>query len=292
MMRSKITRLKKFLAALSIGVLGLCSSVDAAENPTCVLMKFTDDTRFVKVESAESLSDLVMEKLLSSGKFNLQETSVINADMEYLLYEERAAEFKNAQSAIASGNYNVLFEGAGFNEEKAQTIATAQVGQIISPEITSAIGKQHNAEYLIQGTIINIGSGNWMDMSISNAVSYAQNAVSLLSHFASTAGATAAAALGPIGALAGLAAAVQTTVTGVGVQCDLRLIKAETGEVVWQKMVTGKDTQKQYSLGFVKVGSDKINNEMYAEAMDKAAEAIANALIADVDNNQLFAVAE
>ena len=285
-------KLKKMLAALSLGLMTMCSTVSAAENPTCVLMKFTDDTRFVKVESAASLSDLVMEKLLTSGKFNFQETSVIDADMEYMLYEERAAEFKNAQAAIASGNYNVLFEGAGFNEEKAQTIATAQVGQIISPEITSAIGRQHGAEYLIQGTIINIGSGNWMDMSISNAVNYAQTAVSFMSQIASNALASTAAALGPIGMLAGLASAVQTTVTGVGIQCDLRLIKAETGEVVWQKMVIGKDTQKQYSLGFVKVGSDKINNEMYAEAMDKAAEAIANALIADVDNNQLFAVSE
>ena len=215
-------KLKKLIATLALGLLTATSTVSAQENPTCVLMKFTDDTRFAKVESAASLSDLVMEKLIASGKFNLQETRVIDADMEYLLYEERAAEFKNAQAALNSGNYNILFEGAGFNEEKAQTIATAQVGQIVSPEITSAIGRQHNAKYLIQGTILNLGSGNWMDMTISNAVSYAQTAVSLMSHFASTAAASAAAALGPIGMLAGLATSVQTTVTGVGVQCDLR----------------------------------------------------------------------
>ena len=282
-------KLKKLIATLALGLLTATSTVSAQENPTCVLMKFTDDTRFAKVESAASLSDLVMEKLIASGKFNLQETRVIDADMEYLLYEERAAEFKNAQAALNSGNYNILFEGAGFNEEKAQTIATAQVGQIVSPEITSAIGRQHNAKYLIQGTILNLGSGNWMDMTISNAVSYAQTAVSLMSHFASTAAASAAAALGPIGMLAGLATSVQTTVTGVGVQCDLRLINAETGQVVWQKMVTGKDTQKKYSVGFVSVGSDKINNEMYAEAMNNAADAIANALIADLDAGTFFA---
>lgn len=281
-------RLKKLLSALALGLLTMSPVVNAQDNPTCVLMKFTDDTRFVKVESAPSLSDLVMEKLINSGKFNFKETKVIDEDMEVLLYEERAAEFKNAQTAVARGDYSVLFEGPGFNEEKAQTIATAQVGQFVSPSITSAIGKQHGAEYLIQGTIINLGTGNWMDMSISNAVSYAQTAVSIMSHLASTAAASAAAALGPIGLIAGLAASVQTTVTGVAVQADLRLIKAETGEVIWQKMVTGKETQKQYSLGVVKVGSDKINNEMYAEAMNNAADAIANALIEDVDTNQLF----
>ena len=281
-------RLKRFLAAILLGVITMISTVHAAEIPTCVLMKFTDDTRFVKVESAPSLSDLVMEKLLNSGQFNFKETKVIDEDMENLLYEERAVEFKNAQTALSSGNYNVLFEGVGYNEEKAQTIATAQVGQIISPNITSAIGKQHGANYLIQGTIINIGTGNWMDMSIASATSYAQTAVSLMSTFASQAATSMAAALGPVGMLASLATSVQTKVTGVAVQADLRLIKADTGEVVWQKMVTGKKTQKQYSIGALSVGSDKLNNEMYAEAMDNAAEVIANALIEDIGSGKVF----
>ena len=88
----------------------------------------------------------------------------------------------------------------------------------------------------------------------------------------------------------GLATSVQTKVTGVAVQADLRLIKAETGEVVWKKMVTGKRTQKKYTaLGFISVGSDKLNNEMYAEAMNNAADAIANAIIEDIDSGKLFA---
>ena len=280
---------KNFVAAtLTAATLIFGSTASAQDNPTCVLMKFTDDTRFVKIESAPSLSDLVMEKLLISGKFNLKETKVIDADMENMLYEERALEFKQAAQAAAGGNYSTLFEGAGFNSEKAQTIATAQVGQFVSPAITSAIGRQHGADYLIQGTIINLGTGNWMDMTAKNVVSYAQTATSLAMNFASTAVGSAAAALGPIGMLASLATMVDMHVTGVAVQADLRLIKAETGEVVWQKMVIGKKTQKQYSVGFIKVGNDKLNNEMYAEAMDNAAEAVANALIEDVDAGKLF----
>ena len=279
-------KFKKIITALTLGIMNLTSIASAAENPTCVLMKFTDDTRFVKIESAASLSDLVMEKLLSSGKINFKETKVIDEDMENLLYEERAAEFKNAKSAVDSGNYSVLFEGEGYNQQKAQTIATAQVGQIISPKITSTIGKQHGAKYLIQGTIINLGTGDWLDMSVANAMSYAQYAMMLPG--IGTAVSSTLAALGPLGMAAGLALQVQTKVTGVGVQADLRLIKAETGEVIWSKMVTGKETQKQRSLGFIKVGSDKLNNEMYAEAMDNAAEVIANAIIEDIDSGKLF----
>ena len=281
-------KFKSLAVALALGFFSLTSSVSAADNPTCVLMKFTDDTRFEKVESAPSLSDLVMEKLLASGKINFKETQYIDKDIEYLLYEERAMEFKNAAAAVNNNNFSVLFEGSGYNGEKAQTIVTAQVGQFVSPSITSAIGKQHGAEYLIQGTIINLGTGDWMDMTVQNAISYAQTATNLLS-FMGSAGASTLSALGPIGMLAGIAGSVQTKVTGVAVQADLRLIKAETGEVVWKKMVTGKETQKKYTaLGFISVGSDKLNNEMYAEAMDNAAEAIANAIIADVDAGKLF----
>ena len=279
-------KLKKLIAALTVGIMSMTSIATATESPTCILMKFTDDTRFAKIESAASLSDLVMEKLLASGQFNFKETKVIDADIENMLYEERATEFKNAKIAIDSGNYSVLFEGPGYNQEKAQTIATAQVGQFISPQITSAIGKQHGADYLIQGTIINLGTGDWLDMSVANAMSYAQYAMMLPG--VSTAISSTLAALGPLGMAAGLALQVQTKVTGVGVQADLRLIKAETGEVVWSKMVTGKETQKQRSLGFIKVGSDKLNNQMYADAMDNAAEVIATALIEDIGSGKLF----
>lgn len=272
--------------ALSAVTLTFGATTFAQDKPTCILMRFTDDTRYAKVESAASLSDLVMEKLLISGQFNLKETRVIDADMENMLYEERAAEFKNAAQVASSDNYSTLFEGAGFNADKAQTIATAQVGQFISPAITSAIGKQHGADYLIQGTIINIGTGNWMDMTISNAVSYANVTTQIMSLLNATG--TAASALGPIGMLASVASMVKMHVGGVAIQADLRLIKAETGEVVWQKMVIGKKTRKQYSVGFVKVGSTKLSNEMYAEAMDNAADAIVNALTEDAVANRLF----
>ena len=277
---------KKLVAAALTAMTFAFSSVASAETPTCVLMRFTDDTRYAKIESAASLSDLVMEKLLMTGRFNLKETKVIDADMENMLYEERALEFKQAAAAAASGNYNVLFEGEGFKAEKAQTIATAQVGQFISPSITAAIGKAHGADYLIQGTIINLGTGNWMDMTISNVQSYVQTAGQIM-NFLGAAG-NVASALGPIGMLANVATMVQMNVGGIAVQADLRLIKAETGEVVWQKMVIGKKTHKQYSLGLVKVGSTNLSNEMYAVAMDLAADAIVNALVEDADANKLF----
>lgn len=274
--------MKKIAAILSALIICGCvqtGMANANENPSCVLMKFSDDTRFDRIESTGTLSDLVLEKLLTSGKFNFKETKVIDKNLEKCLYDERAQEFANVRWAMNYGNYNVLFEGEGFNENKAQSIATATVGQYVSPKIIASIGAANGAEYLIHGTIINLGTGNWMENKIANIAQAANTAMSIMGNSG------AANMLGPIGMLANN---VSVKKTGVGVQADLRLIKAATGEVVWYKRVNGSDIQKQIGVGFVKIGSDKLNNDMYYKAMDSTAQIIADALIGDLDSGNLF----
>lgn len=258
-------------------------TLTAFANPSCVLMRFTDDTRYDRVESAATLSDLVMEKLLNSGKFNFKETKVIDNNLEKMLYDEKAAVFQNARYAMNYGDYNTLFEGQGFNEKWAQSIASARLGQIVSPDIVSSIGRQHNAEYLIQGTILNLGSGDWMENKIADAAQYANTAMSMMG------GAGAANMMGPLGPLSSLASSINVKKTGIGVQADLKIIKVSTGEVIWQKEVVGKDTQKQISLfGGIKIGSDKLNNDMYYKAMENTAQIIADTLITDADAGEIF----
>lgn len=258
-------------------------TLTAFANPSCVLMRFTDDTRYDRVESAATLSDLVMEKLLNSGKFNFKETKVIDKNLEKMLYDEKAAVFQNARYAMNYGDYNTLFEGQGFNEKWAQSIASARLGQIVSPDIVSSIGRQHNAEYLIQGTILNLGSGDWMENKIADAAQYANTAMSMMG------GAGAANMMGPLGPLSSLASSINVKKTGIGVQADLKIIKVSTGEVIWQKEVVGKDTQKQISLfGGIKIGSDKLNNDMYYKAMENTAQIIADTLITDADAGEIF----
>lgn len=258
-------------------------TLTAFANPSCVLMRFTDDTRYDRVESAATLSDLVMEKLLNSGKFNFKETKVIDKNLEKMLYDEKTAVFQNARYAMNYGDYNTLFEGQGFNEKWAQSIASARLGQIVSPDIVSSIGRQHNAEYLIQGTILNLGSGDWMENKIADAAQYANTAMSMMG------GSGAANMMGPLGPLSSLASSVNVKKTGIGVQADLKVIKVSTGEVIWQKEVVGKDTQKQISLfGGIKIGSDKLNNDMYYKAMENTAQIIADTLITDADAGEMF----
>ena len=257
-----------FFAALTAMML-LLTTVEAA--PTFVLMKFTDDTRYDLIESAESLSDLVMEKMIASGKFNLMETYPLDENIEVLLYDEKMRDLSRLETAFETDDFNPLFEGRGFDENKAQSIASAQVGQIITPEITRAIGDQHGAEYLIQGTIINLGTGGWWNESFER-LSDDVNKASTLHGM-------------PVdnGAISDMMS-IDVTKTGIGVQCDVRIIKAETGEVIWNKRVLGVHEQKSFDFIFMTIGNRKLNNNLYVKAMNKAADKIVAALINDLDS--------
>ncbi len=275
--------MKKSKAAFIALTLCLTTNIAYAENPTCVLMKFTDDTRYDLIESTASLSDLVMEKMVASGKFNLKETRPIDQNMEAQLYDEKKRELEGMQSAFNYGDFNALFEGPGFNETKAQSISTASVGQIVTPTITSEIGNAHGAEYLVQGTIINLGIGDWWNDDF-HRISSAVNTASSLTGIPVTS--KVMGALGPLGSTLG---GFDVKTTGIGVQSDLRIIKARTGEVVWSKRVTGIANQKQVGIGYgIKIGTTKLSADLYAKAMDKAAQKIVDALIADMDANKLF----
>lgn len=278
--------MKKITALMTALAVSACMQVSTAfanESPTCVLMKFTDDTRFDKIESAATLSDLVMEKLLMSGVFNFKETKVVPEDLEKRLYDERAEEFANVKWSMYYGNFTPLFEGDGFDENKAQSIATASVGQYVTPWIIRSIGQTNGADYLIQGTIINIGTGNWMNTKVQNIVNGVNQASALL-------GSTAAMNLmGALGPLAGLASSFDVKEGGIGVQADLRVIKASNGEVVWHKTVVGKKVSKEIGVGgVVKIGSDKLSSDMYYKAMDDTAQIITDALVADYNAGKLF----
>lgn len=142
--------MKNFFVILTAFLICTVSSTAFAETPTCIMLQFSNDTRYKNVDTASVLSELVFEKLLAKGKFDFKETKPIDKDMELMLYDEKMRDINNLQKSIEHGNFNALFEDGSFDSNHAQSIATAKVGQIVSPSITAAISKEHDADYLIQ----------------------------------------------------------------------------------------------------------------------------------------------
>lgn len=247
--------MKKFFAILTALLICAVSSTTFADAPTCVMLKFSNDTRYKNVDSAAILSELVFEKLLASGKFNFKETKPIDKDMELMLYDEKMRDIINSQR----GNFNLLFGDENFSSKYAQSVATAEVGQFVSPAITAAVGRENGAEYLIQGTIVNLGQGHFSDKF------HNQNA--------------------PRGRRVFL---YQKT-AGVGVEVALRVIKAETGEVVWAENISEMKKTSLTQIGMFMFGTARLTTDMYSKMMDNAAKKVAEALIADLTADKLFA---
>lgn len=274
--------------------------------PIFVMLKFSDDTRYDKLQSAERLSDFLVEKLVNSGKFNLYECNTewteenpethekttheskwANENLEEILYNEKRVELNQFNAAIESGDYNRFFEGTYFdekisNENLAQSIATAQKNQIIRPDIIDRISKENNnAAYLIQGTIINLGTGTWL----ADDLDFIAGTVSNLAQMVSSQ------SIGILGnsfsALSGVGS-VSVTIRGIGVQCDVRIIEASSGKVVWCKRFKGVGQSKLINSAFFNFGHSKISSNLYTKAMEKAAEKITNTLIEDMQSGNLF----
>lgn len=242
--------MKKFLVILTTLFVSLISA-NVQATPTCVMMKFTNDTRYQNIDSASVLSDLVMEKLLARTNLNFVETRPIDENLEMQLYDEKTRDILATEIGTKRGNFNILFENGTFDKNHAQSIATAEVGQIVSPAITSQIGRQHGAEYLIQGTIISMGD-NLTDKSSSGYV-YLRERKSVMA-----------------------------------VVAEVKVIKVSTGEVVWSKISIGDKSNALTQIGMFKLGSAKLNAEMYNTAMSECAEKIVADLLEDLNANKVF----
>ncbi len=269
MMRKKVTFIVAiaFLAMIMLPVLTV--PVKASENSYCVMLRFVNNTRFKRLAPEVKLSDLVMEKLVASGKLHLKETRPIDEKIDTELYN---ADYRAEKvvSQAEKGNFDALFDNT-----QAASLAEAHKDQIISPAVTARIGKAHGAAYLIQGTILGIARGSTED-----------NQTSVYTGFLGI-------AAGKWGGSTGdkVAAVLRDTKminSGTNIKCDLRVIHASTGEVVWHKMVTSASEQKKLKIAeLASVGTDKISMNLYEMALDQAAQKIADTLIADVENGQL-----
>ena len=267
-----MNKLKILLTAMLL-ILFTSSNVFAASSGA--LMQFTDKTRFYKIGSAEILSDLILEKLIASGKFRLKETAPLDISEERKLYEKSAAEKDNAEIAMETGNLDEIFEGEGFNKSKASSIDKAVTGQTIQPELIRAIAEKSGVDYLIQSTLENIGLGISNDNFIGGIAGIAGNILSKRGH-------------GTAGGIVGDFRDTSMQKKFLGVEVSLRIIEASTGKVVWDKKIIDQSHVTKLANKDVSVGSNKLMDETFHKALDEAADSIVKAMIADKDSQKFF----
>ena len=230
------------------------------------IRKYHLQNLFCNSDNAEILSDLILEKLIASGKFNLKERDTIDTSAERKLYERDVAEKDNAKIAMQTGNLDVLFSGEGFNKSKARNIDNAVTGQIIQPEIIRAIGSKWGVDYLIQGSLEDIGFDTKYDHTIGSI-------------------AQVTTAFTPIGYIFMGAGNEKKFLTVI---VSLRIIETSNGKVVWDKNIVGQSHVTSMKSLAVYVGNDKLTTETFHKALDEAAESIVKAILEDKSSKKFF----
>lgn len=248
----------------------------SSKNDAEKIMRYAGSQNYIRNENlqnliysnsnAEVLSDLILEKLFASGKFRLKETEPLDISEERKLYERDAAEKDNAELAMQTGNLDVLFFGEGFSKDKARNIDNAVKGQTIQPEIIRNIGDRWGVDYLIQGSVEDIGFAAKRDNTLGNIAQVAGTFI-------------------PAGYIF-LGAGTEKIFLNVVI--SLRIIETGSGKVVWSRNIVGQSHVTSMKSFAVTIGNDELTEKTFHKALDEAAGNIVQTMVDDETLRKFF----
>lgn len=126
-----------------------------------------------------------------------------------------------------------------------------RIGDKVNPDKTKYLGEAHHAEYLLHGSIDYLGTGESSFMSPLPAYDFSYKAPYL-----------------------------DAVVT-------IRLIKADTSEVIWLTQQRGASKESLWKYKGVAIGSDELNNQLFVEALEKISKKVMKQLAEDMKNGVL-----
>lgn len=126
-----------------------------------------------------------------------------------------------------------------------------RIGDKVNPEKTKYLGKAHHAKYLLHGSIDYLGTGESSFMSPLPAYDFSYKAPYL-----------------------------DAVVT-------IRLIKADTGEIIWLTQKRGASKESLWKYKGVAIGSDELNNQLFVEALEKVSKKVMKQLAEDMKKGVL-----
>ena len=126
-----------------------------------------------------------------------------------------------------------------------------RIGDKVNPDKTKYLGEAHHAEYLLHGSIDYLGTGESSFMSPFPAYDFSYKAPYL-----------------------------DAVVT-------IRLIKADTGEVVWLTQQRGASKESLWKYKGVAIGSDELNNQLFVEALEKISKKVMKQMSEDMKKGVL-----
>lgn len=197
---------------------------------------------------SELHTNKIIEPRLVEELTSLPELSL----MEHFAIQEALTVEKKLNTTI--DNVSAVVDNADFEkvfEAVNSNVTNKGTGAGILPAKTRMIGKKYHADYLIHGTIDYLGKNSKHIMiPLKNSLFEMNNPY------------------------------LEAVVT-------IRIIKAETGKVVWKKQEKGVSKESLIQFKGVTLGTGEFNNTMFREAMDKISIKIAKDLKEDLSLKKL-----
>lgn len=133
----------------------------------------------------------------------------------------------------------------------AGQVCLQRIGDKVNPDKTKYLGEAHHAKYLLHGSIDYLGTGESSFMSPLPAYDFSYKAPYL-----------------------------DAVVT-------IRLIKADTGEVIWLTQQRGASKESLWKYKGVAIGSDELNNQLFVEALEKISKKVMKQMSEDMKKGVL-----
>lgn len=212
-----------------LSVVGVSNIVEAA--PTCIALKFTDESKYSDLSTADLLCDLMMEGLINERNFTFKEIRVLDENIMSELYVKKGNRIKIFNECMERNDFSKLFNISDFGiEDKKKLIHEAKEGDVIFPEIMSELAKQYGINHILHCTISNIAGsqGNGTFIPIVNI------------HVDGT--------------------------KYIKVNAYIRLIRCRDGKVVWGREIDGQAEKWSGNMSNLSVGDKYPDSSMYYNA--------------------------
>ena len=172
----------------------------------------------------------------------------------YLVERSTVKEAIAAEKSLNGSNVDNIVDTDDFEaiyDNVAGQACLQRVGDKVNPDKTKYLGEAHHAKYLLHGSIDYLGTGESSFMSPFPAYDFSYKAPYL-----------------------------DAVVT-------IRLIKADTGEVIWLTQQRGASKESLWKYKGVAIGSDELNNQLFVEALEKVSKKVMKQLAEDMKNGVL-----
>lgn len=272
-------------AALALSFTGPGEAADSAlstvlksSQPACVMLDFADETSYKELNLDERLAQHVLDRLMEGDKVRMKSNLLMDADLPGALAESRVRENEACMSALQAGDYSGVFENPYFASGGA-TVEDAREGDVLDSSITRRIGEESGAEYLIQGSVLQLGEG----ININRELETAKTVVDVASHVNSVAD-----KIPGINVVAGLFNSFSHKKAKSGILADLKVIKASTGEVVWRGVADAYASKNEFNALLSGKGKAELSSDMEGKMLTNEADKLVEMLEEDIKAGKVF----